>query len=461
MTMEKNVIIDNGQYSLKFGLDTLDDPHVVPNCIIRTQDKRIHLGSTLGTQQSLKDLAILSGGLSNIAFQRPIKNGQCFQWNLEHQIWDNAFINSKSDSGNGDFLQNSNLLYIESPITLPKFQNMTDQVLFEEFGIGNLVRYSAPALAPWLDSYELNNNNDTKYKNFQLVIDSGFDSTWIVPVIYGIPYYRAIRKLPIGGRFLNGYLREIISFRHYNIVEEPILVNSIKHQTCYIAKDYNAMLNKLTRLKKTPADLINSDLSLSYVLPNNKSDFLGHPITDKTKLSKSELQHLKKSLESKAPTSEYAEYDEDENDQNNGYSPESAQSLLLTDERFLIPELLFHPQLAGVYKSGLIQTIKSSLNAVPDLLQPLLVNNIVCMGGTSNLPGFADRIVTDLDPEVPIEAQTNVLDYSHITTDNSLLSFYAGKSFFANRGFEKIMMSKDDYNEFGAEYAQDKFGFKL
>lgn len=460
--MTKNVIIDNGQYALKFGSDTQERPHTVPNCIIRTQDKRIHLGSALGTQQSLKDLAILSGGLSSIAFQRPIRSGQCFQWNLEHQIWDNAFVDSKSDSGNGDFLEESNLLYVESPITLPKFQNMTDQILFEEYGIGNLVRYSAPALAPWLDSCggdEKYIDKQTKYKNFQLVIDSGFDATWIVPVIYGIPYYRAIRKLPIAGRFLNGYLREVVSFRHYNIVEEPILVNAIKHQTCYVAVDYNETLNKLTRLKKNSRELINSDLSLSYVLPNNKTDFIGHPVSDKSKMSKTELQNLRNALEGNRFRANGL--DDDDDDYTNNGSLDSNQSLLLTDERFLIPELLFHPQLAGVYKAGLIQSIKSSLDAVPELLQPLLVNNVVCMGGTSNIPGFADRIVKDLDPEVPVEAQTSVLDYSHVTSDASLLSWYAGKSFFANGGFEKIKMSKEDYAEFGAEYAQDKFSFKL
>lgn len=463
--MAKNVIIDNGQYALKFGNAAQDAPHTVPNCIIRTQDKRVHLGSTLSSQQSLRDLAVLSGGLSGIAFQRPIRKGQCFQWNLEHQIWDNGFIDSKVDSGNGDFLEDSNLLYVESPITLPKFQNMTDQILFEEFGIGNLVRYSAPALAPWLDSFGDNENykdKETKYRNFQLVIDSGFDATWIVPVIYGIPYYRAIRKLPIAGRFLDGYLREVVSFRHYNIVEEPVLVNAIKHQTCYVAVDYNETLNKLTRLKKNPRELINSELSLSYVLPNNKTDFLGHPILDKSKMSRAELQNLRNSLEGKhMKVNGYDDEDYAEDEYGNNGGMNASQSLLLTDERFLIPELLFHPQLAGVYKAGLIQTIKSSLDAVPELLQPLLVNNIACIGGTSNIPGFAERIVKDLDPEVPVEAQTKVSNYSNITNDTSLLSWYAGKSFFANGGFEKIKMTKADYAEFGAEYAQDKFSFKL
>lgn len=481
-----NVVIDNGQYSIKFGSTSQENPYVVPNCIIRTQDKRIHLGETLSTAKSIADLALTSGGLSNITFQRPIRSGQCYQWNLEHQIWDSAFVSSRVDSGNGDFLNNANLLYIESPITLSKFQNMTDQILFEEYNIGGLVRSSGPALAPWLDAFDDDNTSasqvtikeithnkivkteeskegNSSYKNFQLVIDSGFDCTWVVPVIYGIPYYRAIRKLPIAGKFLNGYLREVVSFRHYNISEEPILVNAIKYQTCYIATDFNETLNKLTMLKKYPSQLIDSDLSLSYILPNNKTDFLGYSIADKTKLSKTDLRNIQKTLEKKSyrDNGNESDFDDDINNSYDNNGSNSAQSLLLTDERFMIPELLFRPQLSGVHKAGLIQTIKSSLEAVPELLQPLLVNNIVCSGGTSNIKGFSERILKDLNSEVPVEAQTKIRDFSHITKDRSLLSWYAGKSFFDKGGFGKVKMTRQEYYEFGAEYSQEKFGFKL
>lgn len=456
--MSRNVVIDNGQYMIKYGTTEQERPYVTQNCIIRTQDKRVHLGSTLSTNQTMKDLALLSGGFSGLAFDRPIRNGQCYQWNLEHQIWDNAFVSSNCDSGNGDFLNNSNLLYIESPITLPKFQNMTDQVLFEEFGVASLVRTSAPTLAPWLRSADAESSNNEGYKNFQLVIDSGFDSTWIVPMINGIPYHKAIKKLPIAGKFLNGYLREIISFRHYNIVEEPVLVNSIKEKTCYVAEDFNINLSRLTRLKQNTGKLIHSDLSMLYILPNNKSDFTGYPIADKNKMTKNELAKLQKSLDKKNMKYDNDDEAEDE-DLENDIS--NSQSLLLSDERFMIPELLFRPQLSGIYKAGLIQTIKASLNLVPELLRPLLTNNIVCMGGTANIPGFANRIVKDLNSEVPIEAETKVLDYDHICKDKSLLSWYAGKSFFLHNGFDKVKITKEEYNEFGAEYVQDKFGFKL
>ena len=466
--MDKNVVIDNGQYSLKFANISQDSPMVVPNCVIRTLDKRVHLGSAIATENSMKDLSLSSGGLSNIQFQRPINNGQCFQWNLETQIWDNAFVNSGVDSGNGDFLTDAQLCYIESPMSLPKFQNMTDQILFEEFGIGSLVRTSGPALAPWLTPKSeegaeeeeplgkptSKSSDAAPYRNFQLVIDSGFDATWVVPVIYGIPHYDAIRKLPIAGKFLNGYLREIVSFRHYNIVDEPILVNAIKHKTSYIAQDFNETLDKLTRLKKTPTQLIRSPYALTYVLPNHKTDFVGHVIDNISNLSKPELLKLERSLQKRT-------VEDLEEDLSDSESNDLVQSVLLTDERFMIPELLFRPQLSGVLKAGLIQTIKSSLDAVPELIRPLLVHNMVCMGGTANIPGFEARVAKDLDPEVPVEATTKVLDYTNVTDDKSLLAWHAGKAFFEKGGFDKVKMTKEEYTEFGAEYAQEKFGHKV
>ena len=73
-----------------------------------------------------------------------------------------------------------------------------------------------------------------EYNDFQLVIDSGFNCTWVVPIVKGIPYYKAIKKLDIGGRFLNGFLKETLSFRHYNVMDETILVNNIKEKCCLL-----------------------------------------------------------------------------------------------------------------------------------------------------------------------------------------------------------------------------------
>lgn len=416
-------MIDNGQYEMKYC--QIGGPiRQVPNCIIRTSnDKRLHPGLDLLSTSRLAHFSTLSG----LTYHRPISSSQVYQWNLEHEIWDHAFMHYGDDSGNGEFMKDANVLYMGSVVTLPKFQNMIDEVLFEEYQIGQYVRSSASQMVPWLsevgDNDATSSSEEIAYKPFQLVVDIGFDCTWVVPMIHGLPYYKGIKRMPIGGRMLNGYLREVISFRHYNVVEEPVLIDSIKRNVCYVAEDYDATLSKLTKLKKTSGRaLLESDISINYLLPDNKNDFFGKPIP-----------------------------------KNQRVNEEDGQSILLTDERFLIPEMLFHPQLAGVYKSGLISTIKESLMAVPELMRPLLANNVVCIGGTSNLPGLRERILKDLDKEVPVEAKVRLCQYDE-EGDKQFTGLRAGTAFFEKGGFEQVKMTAEEYREFGCEYAYEKFG---
>ncbi|VEU23433.1 DEKNAAC104695 [Brettanomyces naardenensis] len=299
---------------------------------------------------------------------------------------------------------------------------MTDEVLFEEFNIGSLYRCSSGSLTPWLTS-----NKDKKYKDFQLVIDSGFDSTWVIPMIYGLPHWEGVRKMPIAGRALNGYMREMISFRHYNVTDEMVLVNNIKEKTCYVTSDYESSLKKVEKLRKSKGMKDHEGISINYVLPDYKTTNIGYTMTDE-ELGKFQQQ-------------------------------ETVQSLKLYDERFAIPELLFHPELGGLHKAGIIPVIKESLSRIPSLIRPLMVANIVLMGGTFNLPGFKERLIQDLKQEIPIDNEIEVHNFDR--PDYSEIGWYAGQQFFARGGFQQVCVSKEEYQELGVEYTQEKFGYKL
>lgn len=418
--MSQKVIIDNGSYEIKYGDITQKSPDHVPNCVIRTSDKRILLGQDLNPDHNV------IGDYSGIQFSRPIEHSQLTQWSVETQIWDNSFVDKHLSD---DWLQDADLIFCESPFTISKFQNMTDEVLFEEYGVENLFRCSAGFLTPWITfNGESSSKDGGKYSDFQLVIDSGFDSTWVIPMIYGLPYWDAVRKMPIGGRFLNGYLREMISFRHYNVTEETVLVNKIKEDTCYVTQDYEKSLKYVEKLRQNPSLKDERDISINYALPDFKTSNIGYTMTN------SQLSRLQKA--------------------------EEVQSLKLYDERFAIPELLFHPELSGVRKAGLITTIKDSLANVPELIRPLLVSNIVIMGGTSNFRGFKDRLIHDLKREVPIDDEVIVHDFHNIK-NRSEIGWFAGKKFYSNGGFEQVAVSKSEYQELGAEYTQNKFGYKV
>ena len=78
-------------------------------------------------------------------------------------------------------------------------------------------------------------------------------------MIYQQIHWPAVKKLPIGGNLLNGLLREMILFRHYDISEDPILINTIKESTCFIS------------LSNYQQDLQHKqDLMCEFVLPDFK-----------------------------------------------------------------------------------------------------------------------------------------------------------------------------------------------
>ncbi len=420
--MSKNVIIDNGAYEIKYGEASDDKPKHIPNCVVRTNTGRVLLGENLRPEK--KVITDYSG----IHYRRPIEHSQLTQWSLEKQIWDNTFMESHFTD---NWLEDSNLIYCESPFTISKFQNMSDEILFEEYGIANLYRCSSGFLTPWLNNNKQKNEKSQRnYNDFQFVIDSGFDSTWVIPMIYGLPYWKAVRKMPIAGKFLNGYMREMISFRHYNVTDEMVVVNNIKEKACYVSPNYEVSLGKVEKSRNGVLDKKKmEEISINYVLPDFKTSTVGYTLTN------SELATLERK--------------------------EEIQSLKLYDERFAIPELLFHPELSGAYKAGLITTIKDSLNHVPELLRPLMVANMILVGGTSNLPGYENRLVSDLKQEVPIDNKIIVRDLSNFTEDHSEIGWFSGRQFFKSGAFNKVCVSKHDYQELGVEYTQEKFGYKL
>lgn len=84
---EQTLIVDNGAYSIKAGFatplsDSEEDCHVIPNCMARSRDKRVWVGSQL---ESCKDFG-------EMAFRRPVEKGYLVNWEAEKEIWDSTFF---------------------------------------------------------------------------------------------------------------------------------------------------------------------------------------------------------------------------------------------------------------------------------------------------------------------------------------------------------------------------------
>src|ERR1700733_1196620 len=69
----------------------------------------------------------------------------------------------------------------------------------------------------------------------------------------------AHNRLNIGGKFLTNHLKEVISYRHYNMMDETHLINTIKEKCCYISLDFASDLEKSKHARQG---------EIKYVLPD-------------------------------------------------------------------------------------------------------------------------------------------------------------------------------------------------
>ncbi|EGW30942.1 actin-related protein [Spathaspora passalidarum NRRL Y-27907] len=397
--MKQHLIIDNGAYSIKAGYSNRSAPLKVQNSITKTRDGLLHIGNSYLSH---------TNNYVGLIQKRPHDQGHLTSWETEKPVWDYTFDQLSQDEI--DFSK-TKLTLTESPFQLPQLSMNTDQIVFEEYGFDEYYRCIPASLVPWsLDMDKVNGD-------FTLVIDSGFSATWIVPVIYQSVYWQGVRKLPIGGKLLNGLLREIISFRHYDISDDPILVNTIKESTFFLATDFNQTLKNKQKY------------SCDFILPDFKTTTTGYMRTKEMTL------------------------------------PPDTQVLKLTDERFSIPESYFHPEIV-FDNTPLVQSspfknitdlIVESIMACPEITRPLLSANIVLVGGSTNIPNFKTRLESELRRELFQDWQVRVSE-SDIPEEAS----WRGGVELAGEAdvWKEIAVKKKEYFEHGANWCQKRFGFE-
>ena len=79
------------------------------------------------------------------------------------------------------------------------------------------------------------------------------------------------------------------------------------------------------------------------------------------------------------------------------------QTLGMGNERFMVPEVLFHPSDIGLNQAGIAEAAAQAVRSVQSDLRGMLFANVVLAGGCASLPGFKERFEAELRPFVPAE----------------------------------------------------------
>lgn len=62
--------------------------------------------------------------------------------------------------------------------------------------------------------------------------------------MYCMHYIHSCVRIDVGGKVLTNLLKDMISYRHLNVMQETYLVNLIKHDMCCVASDLHEYLER-------------------------------------------------------------------------------------------------------------------------------------------------------------------------------------------------------------------------
>ncbi|GIK07884.1 actin-protein 6 [Aspergillus viridinutans] len=443
---EKTFVIDNGAYTMKAGYapefpppEDLDQAlsacSTIPNAIAKTRGNRIYIGAQLNSQVT---------DWNEMAFRRPVEKGYIVNWEAQKEIWENAFFDEKTVRSKDlriESPEDTTLVLTEAPNALPTLQKNADEIVMEEWGFGGYVRCVGPMLNAWNEVQSLfgdpigqEPSSPISPKECLLVVDSGYSHTTVTPVYKGQPIQRAIRRLDIGGKHLTNYLKEMVSMRQYNMVDETYIMNEVKEVVCFVSNDFAGDLEQTWQgSRKRGLTDAAEGITVDYVLPDpntGKKGFMRpHDPLSNAKKRKSILS---------------------------GGNAEalSEDVLILGNERFTVPEILFTPSDIGMKQAGIPDIILQSLSVLPTGLHPSFLANVLVVGGNTLIPGFLKRLESELRQIASAECVVRVR-----RPHDPIRSTWLGASRLATNRDElrKLAITRQEYQEYGSSWAGRKF----
>ncbi|EOD13905.1 hypothetical protein EMIHUDRAFT_243656 [Emiliania huxleyi CCMP1516] len=356
----KRVVIDNGGHTCKVGFAGQSDPErCLLNGVVKTKGPtgKVYVGDQY---EACPDY-------SSLQYRLSLERGCLVNWDTQAEVWSRALGADVLAVNPAD----CSLLLSEIPMCPTSIQASQ--------------RAPEASAAPPMPA--------------SLVVDAGFSATHVVPIFGSAALNYGIKRLGLGGKLLTNHLKQVISYRAYNVPK-----STAPERLCYVSLDFDADL-ALTRFRGKK-----NTIRREFVMPDYKK---GRVPADRAE----------------------------------------EQALSLSNERITVPELLFHPSDIGLEQAGLPECIVQAAEACPPDMREALYANILVTGGSSRFPNFEERLQRELRALVPSDLPIGFTAAS----DPTLAAWRGGSIFAAAAEYDSAVVTKEQYREEGHALCRRRF----
>lgn len=412
MIPETCIVIDNGAGELKFGYAGDSFPHGrIPNCIAKVdKENQVLVGDEIDS--------VYNG--ATLRYQRPFDRGFLLNWQYENEIWQRVFGPAHLNINPN----NHSLVVTEALCSPESLQNDMNEIVFEDFGFSSYIRRPSA----WFSSYEFSCHPPVGSQCAVgcLVVDSGFSFTHAVPFISNKCLRHACKRVNVGGKLLTNYLKEVVSYRQFNMMDEFRLMDQVKQGLCFVSQDLSGYLSRIGREGRSRGDVG------VFVLPDYQHLFAGYVLDESAGEEAEAAMDVSPSAQGE----------------------EALQRLSLDIERPAVPEILFRPNDSnvGIAQCGVAEAAAQAIKGLSLAELCLVASNVVLTGGNVKFPGFRERFIQEFRPNVP-----DVIDIQVYLPDSPDLFAWKGASNFAiSDSRARSQVSRKEYLEHGHHYCNRK-----
>uniref|UniRef100_A0A8C0NRX8 Actin related protein 3 n=3 Tax=Canis lupus familiaris TaxID=9615 RepID=A0A8C0NRX8_CANLF len=328
----------------------------------------------------------------------PIRHGIVEDWDLMERFMEQVIFKYLRAEPEDHYF-----LLTEPPLNTPENREYTAEIMFESFNVPGLyiAVQAVLALAASWTSRQVGERTLTG-----TVIDSGDGVTHVIPVAEGYVIGSCIKHIPIAGRDITYFIQQLLRDREVGIPPEQSLetAKAVKERYSYVCPDLVKEFNKY--------DTDGSKWIKQY--------------TGINAISKKEF------------------------------------SIDVGYERFLGPEIFFHPEFANPdFTQPISEVVDEVIQNCPIDVRRPLYKNIVLSGGSTMFRDFGRRLQRDLKRTVDARLKLSEelsggrlkpkpIDVQVITHHMQRYAVWFGGSMLASTPeFYQVCHTKKDYEEIG------------